>query len=178
MNIAKAVVTPCLLLAAIGCGSAPPDRTQSHETESPASGNAASLPLASMRDGSWSGREFPNVSWADVPRLLEVANSTTPLVRFPVNPLSSQSQASCREGTMALWMIESVRLARPLGFPSLNPLLLGGEHADGQDWAAISDQNQGAAARAYRAWWQRVAALPVEARRADDPLANTAIGWH
>jgi hypothetical protein len=134
------------------------------------------MQLDRMVSGEWSGRDFPKVRWFYVDELLERAESTRPLTSFPTNPLSSQTQPTCSEGVMALWMIESLRLDPPLGFASLNPLLLGGPDQRGS-WQEISDRNTPAAIAAYRAWWSRVSELPPQERRADDPLAGTGIAW-
>jgi len=161
-----------VLCAAAACSTQPDDR----EPTSTASLQESSHALDLMLSGEWSGREFPAAHWNDVERLLDRVGSTTPLQRFPQNPLSSQMQPTCAEGVMALWMIESVRLAPPPGFPSLNPLLLGGPDSDAS-WQQISDRNTPIAVAAYRAWWDRVADLPSEERRAVDPLAGTGIAW-
>ena len=166
--------TPLLfvLCATPACSTHPADRP----AESTESFTEAPDRLDAMLSGAWSGREFPKVNWSSVDELLERAESTEPLKRFPTNPLSSQTQPTCTEGVMALWMIESVRLDPPLGFASLNPLLLGGPDQSGP-WQEISDRNTPAAVAAYRAWWARVSELSPEARRADDPLAGTGIAW-
>ena len=133
--------------------------------------------LDAMLAGEWS-LGFPAVAWTDVPALLARADSRAPLPRFPVNPLSSQRQDRCDEATMALWMIEGLRRDLPLGYPSLNPLLLGRDDPPGADWQERSDTHLLAAAEAYRAWWRRAADRAPGTHRADDPLAGTGLAWH
>ena len=83
--------------------------------------------FAAMRDGTyWSlgpGFGFPDVGWEDVPALLARAEEERPLATFPTNPLSSFARPSCREGLVALWLVEGVRKGgvRPLNRRSPAP---------------------------------------------------------
>lgn len=172
MNRVRSRLLVLALCAAPACSASP----ESGPTPDSTDRGEALAALERMLGGEWSGHEFPKVRWQDVDELLERADSTHPLDAFPTNPLSSQTQQSCTAGVMALWMIESLRLDPPLGFASLNPLLLGGPDQSGS-WQEISGRNAPRAAGAYRAWWTRVADLSPQARRADDPLAGTGIAW-
>jgi hypothetical protein len=70
--------------------------------------------FAGMRDGTFRGSGtrgfgFPDVGWEDVPALLARADEEEPLKTFPTNPLSSVARKSCREGVLALWLVEGIR---------------------------------------------------------------------
>jgi len=156
-----------LLLVLAACASPAP---------APPAPARATLWLDAMESGEWSSWRLPEVTWDDVPALLAEADSHARLAGWPANPLSSYLQSSGLRGTVALWMIESLRADRPNGFPSLNALLFGGRPEG--DWEEASDANLDVAARAYRAWWERVRHLPVPARRAEDPLAGSGVRWY
>lgn len=134
--------------------------------------------MASMRDGSWQGRFFPEVDWRHVDALLDRAESNTPLLRFPINVYSSQSQNSCSEGIMVLWLVEGIRRGAPGGYPSLNPLCLCDDAGADVPWEEASEANRAAAARAYREWWKNAKSEDAAARGEQDPLADTGLSWY
>jgi hypothetical protein len=160
---------------AIALGSAcagPTGAAPAVKPKGPASEKVDKL-FAGMRDGTFRslgpGLGFPDVGWEDVPALLARAEEEGPLTTFPTNPLSSVARKSCREGVVALWLIEGVR--KNGKFPSLNPAFAGSE-----DRAGATPEELKAAARAYRAWWER-AKGKAEAAKYFDPLADTTIKW-
>ena len=166
------VVSLALLLAVAACHrSEPPEAAPE---ESAASGPAIAL-LDRMRAGAWRDRRWPTLSWADVPALMTRLDSQEHLGAFPVNPLSSQSQRTCTEGVMAMWLIEGIRRKRPSGYPSLNPLLSGGDHPGDLDWQFASELNAPVAATAYRAWWKKIDGKEAAA---PDPLEGTGLSWY
>lgn len=175
-SLRVATLWAAILCAAVACRSVAAPEESAAAQPAPERPPAAVDALDEMAAGTWDADAFPEVAWTDVDALLDRADRTRGLARWPINPLSSQMQQRCNEGVMALWMVEGLRRDEPLGFPSLNPLLLGGE--DVGDWHAESERNQPRAAELYRRWWRRVAALPADERRAVDPLAGSVIGWH
>jgi len=67
---------------------------------------------------------------SDIDYLLDYADNKHILTYFPVNPVSSFLVDSVTVGHVALWTVESIRIAScqnsqlpPGGFPSLNPML-------------------------------------------------------
>lgn len=129
-----------------------------------------------MRVGTYSHRWFPPLEWEDIPALLEMAWSPRLLKTFPTNPLSSQSITTCREGVIALWLIEGILEGGNL--PSLNPILL----QEGSGLApldALSDEQQRklleSARVAYGSWWKIVS---ENRNRAKSALTDTGLRWY
>ncbi|HVK12627.1 MAG TPA: DUF4943 family protein [Gemmataceae bacterium] len=166
MRPAVAVVL-CLAVAA------PAPAAPAVKPKGPASEKVDKL-FAGMRDGTYRGSGtrgfgFPDVGWEDVPALLARAEEEEPLRTFPTNPLSSAARHACREGVAALWLVEGIRQGGK--FPSLNPAFAGSD-----DRAGATPEELKAAARAYRAWWERAKGKP-EAAKALDPLADAPTRW-
>ena len=97
------------------------------------------------------------------------------LTSFPRNPLSSQSQSSCSEGMVALWLVEGIR--KGSRFASLNCLCFRDVPAD-DTWGAASEANHDPARAAYKVWWVRVHGLAEDRAAAVDPLAGTGLHWY
>jgi len=129
----------------------------------------------SMRDGKYTEKGFPNLVLADVPALLELADSTTTLKTFPRNLLSSQFEPDCSEGMVALWLIEGVRVGGK--FPSLNALCFMGR-VEGENWTKASEDNHKEVAKAYRSWWEKAKSLSPEKAMALDPLKDSKLHWY
>ena len=129
----------------------------------------------SMAKGTDSNALFPELGWEDVPALLERAASTKVLTRFPCNPDSSQSEESCSEGMVALWLVEGVRKGG--GFASLNALCFGPADAKPK-WAERSEANHERVRAAYAAWWERARGLTREQAAGLDPLEGTGLHWY
>ncbi len=128
-----------------------------------------------MNSGKWSSVSFAMLDWSAIDYLLEKGKSGKKLSSFPRNPFSSQSQRSCSEGMMALWLIEGIRLNIPGGYPSCNPLCFA---AGSKDWHKDSEANRERILEAYRTWWEEVRELPVDKRRQKNPLEDTLLHWH
>ena len=122
----------------------------------------------SMHAGKYEGVTFPKLELADVPALLERADSTKRLASFPSNPISSHFNKECSEGTMALWLVEGIRKGGK--FASLNP-------RGAKDGVKEADALQKEMAKAYRAWWDKAKSLPAAEATAIDPLKDTGISW-
>ncbi len=127
--------------------------------------------------GVRSRARFPkDLGWRHIPALLDHLDKALALRRFPINPISSQSQARCTEGMLALWLIEGIRRHQPPRFASLNPLCVRGQ-AEG-DWEGAADRNLEQVAKHYRRWWADVACRSEARGRATAPLAGTGLHWH
>jgi hypothetical protein len=131
--------------------------------------------FAAMRDGTYRqaaspGFGFPDLGWEDVPALLARAGEERELAAYPTNPISSFGQRGCREGVMALWLVEGVR--RGGKFPSLNPLFAGAK-----DTAGPTDEEHRQALQAYRDWWGKVKDRSPMTAREVDPLAGSGLRW-
>ncbi len=164
---------PTFLLVAL-VASVAVERSQGMDPKSKAEGQRVKVLFESMRSGNYAAITFPQLDLADVPTLLEYADSTKPLRSFPRNPLSSQLEVDFSEGMVALWLIEGVRQGDR--YPSLNALCFkaGG---GGKDWSKASEDNHKEVARAYRAWWEKAKSLPHDPAKALDPLKGTGLAW-
>jgi len=129
----------------------------------------------SMREGKYTEEGFPNLVLADVPALLELADSTKTLKTFPRTLESSQFEAECSEGMVALWLIEGIRAGGK--FPSLNALCFK-EEVKGENWTKASEDNHKEVAKAYRSWWEKAKALSPEKAMALEPLKDTKLHWY
>jgi hypothetical protein len=114
----------------------------------------------------------PKLEWADIPALLDRAESTRLLEAFPRNPISSQYERAAPEGVVALWLVEGLRKGGR--YASLNARLT---TAAGEAKGEAFEGNNKAAAKAYRAWWAKVKDLPPAKAREVDPLEGTGLRW-
>jgi hypothetical protein len=138
-------------------------------------GSAVSTLFESMRSDEYTEGEFPRLGLADVPALLELADSTRRLKSFPRTAFSSQYEAECSEGMVALWLIEGVRQGGK--YPSLNSLCFK-QGADMTNWTRASEDNHKEVAKLYRAWWEKAEALPDDKAKMIDPLKDSGLVWH
>lgn len=138
------------------------------------------------------GEGYPKYTWQDIPILVELAQSDKVLTRnIPNLVISSYIQRECREGMVALWLIEGLRRrqaeqtveitvskkneSRPYHLP-LNPMCTkkGMKLAQCENSAEIHQQ----ALQAYQSWWQQVKDLPPEKAALVYPLEKTDIRWY
>lgn len=121
-------------------------------------------------------REFdlPDLSFEDIPALMELGKSEAILECFPRNLFSSQFEATCSEGMVALWLIEGIRTGTPI--PSLNALCFKKGNA-GEDWTARSESNHEQVLKAYQNWWKTHQAIPDQARNTN-PLRGLELHWY
>jgi hypothetical protein len=132
--------------------------------------------FAGMNAGQYRDNEFPALTWADIPALLERVDSVAVLQTFPVNSESSQRETTCTEGMIALWLIEGVRQGSK--FPSLNALCFKRGVEKGEKWSKASEANHKELARLYRAWWKKVKELDPKKAAAVNPLKGTDLAWY
>lgn len=139
------------------------------------------------------GEGYPIYTWQDIPILLELAQSDKVLLgrNVPKLVISSYIQEQCREGMIALWLIEGLRRrqaeqtvaitvgkklrSRPYRLP-LNPMCTQ-KDKDLSDCEKSAEIHQ-EALQAYRTWWQQVKDLPPEKASLKYPLEKTNIRWH
>jgi hypothetical protein len=138
-------------------------------------------------DEAYLTRRIPNVpkfDWADIPILLELAQSEKDAKRIPHSLESSYYQQRCREGMIALWLIQGLRRKqvalvrqsqtgdenRPGDHYhlTLNPICWKGKRNTDR-----SPQLQRELLDAFRGWWRRFGALPAEQAALFDPLDLT-----
>ncbi len=128
-----------------------------------------------MRAGKYAEMSFPKLEVSDVPALLQHVDSTKSLKSFPRNSLSSQYEAQCSEGMVALWLIEGVHLGGK--FPSNNALCFK-RGLELKNWTEDSEKNHAALVKVYRDWWDRVRTQKPEPTKDDSPLKDTLYAWH
>ena len=139
------------------------------------------------------GEGYPIYTWQDIPILLELAQSDIVLQgrTIPKLIISSYIQRECREGMIALWLIEGLRRqkaeqtveitvgkkhkSRPYHLP-LNPMCTQKEMK--LDQCENSAEIHQKVLQAYHTWWQQVKDLPSEKASHVYPLQETNIRWH
>ncbi|MDB4778081.1 DUF4943 domain-containing protein [bacterium] len=129
----------------------------------------------SFRDKTYHRSGFPDLSFEDIPALLDLGESEQILKSFPRSPISSQFEATCSEGMIALWLVEGIRSGKK--FPSLNALCFK-KGQTGNDWTSNSESNHELVLDAYQQWWNESKDLPVEEAKLADPLLGMELHWH
>ena len=138
---------------------------------------------------------YPIYTWQDIPILLELAESNNDMTEcIPTRMISSYIQGECREGMVALWLIEGLRLRRrqkelttgttpgdaskwkgnPYDLP-LNPMCRkkGWKRSDCENSAEIHQE----VLKAYQSWWLSTKDLSPGKASAINPLGNTTTRW-
>ncbi len=135
---------------------------------------------------------YPNFEWEDIPALLEIAKSEKIVEGMPSLVASSYAGQSCREGMIALWLIEGIRrrqlskqiekqvgekmqMALAYSRLPLNPICI-------KEGINISECEQSLeiyelVLQAYRNWWQTFGSLSASEASAFYPLDLTDIEW-
>lgn len=134
------------------------------------------MPMSGYNGGNGTDlAKFPkDLGWDDIPALLRHADSTQSLTRILVNPLSSQMQRQCWEGTMALWLIEGIRKGGR--FASNNPLCVP-DHSRNINWGVPTESTHKLAVTAYKDWWKRVRTLQESEAKQVNPLTGVELHW-
>ena len=126
---------------------------------------------------------LPTLFWEDIPQLLAYGDDETLLTDFPRNFISSYRQENCYTGILALWLIESIRIAErreitsPLQrFPSQNPILqpIGRERLRKKP---NTQEEMDLFYRAYRRWWKEVKHMDKKEASQIDPLEGAGFEW-
>jgi hypothetical protein len=171
----KLSLSPVVVVLVVLVVNAAVERSHGREPKAQEKGQRVKKLFEAMRSGEYDEFEFPKLDLTDVPAVLEYADSTKTLKIFPRHTLSSQYEATCSEGMVALWLIEGVRKGGK--YPSLNSLCFK-VGVEVKDWTKASEDNHKAVAKAYRAWWDKAKSLTPEKAKALDPLKNTGLSWH
>ena len=136
----------------------------------------------------------PSFVWSDVPILLELAESEKVIKNPPSNPVSSYIARECREGMVALWVIEGLRRGQcrliermqtggvPIvapGAPFLRPLnpICWKEGVPLKDCETSAEIHQ-QVLKAYKRWWQMAGSPPSREKALFDPLDLMDIQWY
>jgi hypothetical protein len=132
-----------------------------------------------MRGGDYAKQyepmNFPNLSWKDIPELLTHVDSTNSLTSFPVNGVSSLRISRCKEGMVALWLIEGIRVGRR--FPSLIPECYDRSIPTTPRALFYPPARQATVVAAYTLWWKKVEHMTSDEGARYDPLVNTELTW-
>jgi hypothetical protein len=171
----KLLLSPVVVVLVVLVGSAVMERSHGREPKAQEEGQRVKKLFEAMRSGEYVEIEFPKLDLTDVPALLEYADSTKTLKIFPRHTLSSQYEATCSEGMVALWLIEGVRQGGK--YPSLNSLCFK-VGVEAKDWTKASEDNHKNVVKAYRAWWDKAKFLSAEKAKALNPLKDTRLSWH
>ncbi|MFN0059892.1 MAG: DUF4943 family protein [Planctomycetota bacterium] len=174
MSEFRSVLILIALLLAAGCTRQPSPPNHGSDLGAVRTAAVRSL-FDSMRNGAYTTPVFPELTWDHIPALLALADSRQTLISFPHNPLSSQSQSTCSEGMVALWLVEGIRKGGQ--FASLNPLCFGNA-AKEEPWTTASERNHDPVLTAYRTWWTKVSGLTKDRGAAMNPLEGTGLHWH
>ena len=141
--------------------------------------------LASLRANGWKYALLPQLTWQDVPALLDAAGDTTLVSNYPTHPTSTYKPKQARVGLVALWMIEAIRKMEMKGTdeaqhivpPSRAPIL--GTKEGNPTGHNTADQIL-RAQQAYRAWYEAVQAA-APSRRMNEmrniPLRGEGMSW-
>ena len=134
----------------------------------------------------------PKFTWVDIPILLELAESDRIMTeRIPSLPISSYRQKECREGMVALWLIEGLREKQA----ALMRQSQTGEEPSSRTYYQLpgnpicvkegmkfqncenSYEIHQKVLQAYRRWWQRVKFLPPMEAAVFYPLDLLDLRW-
>jgi hypothetical protein len=129
---------------------------------------------------------LPELGWKDIPRLLAIGNDQGKVTRFPQNPISSDMKKDCYIGTLALWMIESIRISEgktlispherfPSQFPAFKARF---SNKETPIYGKMnSPQTLKTAYLLYVLWWKKTRNMDRKEAAKIDPLANSEIAW-
>ena len=103
--------------------------------------------------------------------------------RYPISPLSSGYSSRCPAGIVALWFVESVRIATlhktldpGIRYPTLRPLLREAGSNAGEGTANTTEFMR-KALEAYKAWWEEAQSTGKEQACKINPLASSGLEW-
>ena len=124
---------------------------------------------------------LPELEWEDIPKLLEIANNTNIINKYPTHPLSSMSSVDCYGGIVALWFVEYIRVSeqdknvRAISkFPYQLPQLI----YLGQSNSASNTKEQMLIAYThYMEWWENSKDTLSQNASMVNPLSNSNIRW-
>jgi hypothetical protein len=115
---------------------------------------------------------FPDLSWEDIPQLMQRVGNTDVSRYRPVNKDSSITQFDpVPEGIVAAWLIEGILIGG--NYPSLISRAMLGE--EGSDNHSINDVAKVSAI--YRAWWEKSKGTSLQQARAISPKNRGEVRW-
>lgn len=124
---------------------------------------------------------LPELEWKDIPRLLEIANNTNKINKYPIHPASSMWPGDCYAGIVALWFIEYIRVSEQdpgtkglKRFPYQRPQLV----YLANDLSVINTKEQMLMAYShYKNWWNNVKNMPSQNASMINPLLESDVRW-
>lgn len=130
----------------------------------------------------------PALSWEDIPALMEIADNTKAIDRFPRNILSRVYVGKCQVGIVAMWLIDSIRKnegrkPRKAWYISPAPLLEDEEDREktssrsGQFIPNNTDKKLADAYNGFVSWWETAEQLGAGKAKRINPLDNTGLNW-
>ncbi len=132
----------------------------------------------------------PDLGWEDIPRLLEIANSSVIIDRFPRNILSRLYLQDCQAGIIAMWLIDSIRKnhgkrARKAWYVSPMALLqdeedrqTSKERGQGNEYIPVnSDEKLERAYTAFKSWWENTQDISASKSKRVNPLNGSGLNW-
>lgn len=130
---------------------------------------------------SFSLFDLESLKWEDIPRLLEIANNTEIINKYPVHPFSSTLSSDCFVGIVALWYVEYLRVAEQdpntkglRRFPyQLPQLMYFGEINSVRN----TKEQMLIAYTQYENWWNKVEKIPSQEASMIDPLKDSNLRW-
>ena len=146
--------------------------------------------LEDLKNNNYKADYPPQLTWDDIPKLLEIANSNVIIDRFPRNILSRLYLKDCQTGIIALWLIDSIRKnegkrARKAWYVSPMPLLQDeGDRATsrarggGNEFIpANSDEKLAIAYAAVKSWWENGQNMSISKLKRVNPLQDSGLNW-
>ena len=132
----------------------------------------------------------PDLEWNDIPKLLEVANSSVIIDRFPRNILSRLYLQDCQVGIVAMWLIDSIRKnhgkrARKAWYISPMALLQDEDDREktrkrggGNEYVPLnSDKKLETAYKAFTGWWENAQNISISKSKRVNPLNGSGLNW-
>ncbi|MEP2025816.1 MAG: carboxypeptidase-like regulatory domain-containing protein [Reichenbachiella sp.] len=135
----------------------------------------------------------PNLSWEDIPALIEIANSKRILTNFPRNILGRYYIDQCQAGIIAMWLIDSIRKnegkkPRKAWYISPFPILQSDEdtrqikemRSQGSNANVMIKNTDEKLAKAYESfedWWSVAQQMNSNKAKRMNPLADTDLKW-
>ncbi|MEQ9405140.1 MAG: DUF4943 family protein [Cyclobacteriaceae bacterium] len=146
--------------------------------------------LDELKSNSYVADYPPELSWDDIPKLLEIADSKVIIDRFPRNILSSLYLKDCHTGIVALWLIDSIRKnegkkVRKAWYISPMPLLQDEEdremsrtRGDRTEYIPTnSDEKLANAYVAFKSWWENAQSMSNSKSKRVNPLQDSGLNW-
>ena len=135
---------------------------------------------------------IPSFKWEDIPALLEIAKKDNLMKGMPALMISSYMGSYCREGMIALWIIEGIRsqelskqvekqLTKQMQMNGayfrlpLNPICI--KEGMQLEECESSLEIHKTVLQAYNKWWEKVKSLPASQAACFYPLDLTDITW-